>query len=77
MKKLLTSITVILLRINQDIASHYSTTYGINYCSVLESLSFFSVAEGAMVPDIMHDILEGVLPLELKLLITVNVYIQC
>jgi len=75
MKKLLTSITVILLRINQDIASHYSTTYGINYRSVLESLSFFSVAEGAMVPDIMHDILEGVLPLELKLLITVNV--QC
>lgn len=25
---------------SQDIASHYSTAYGINYCSVLESSSF-------------------------------------
>ena len=27
---------------------------------------YFRVAEGAMIPDIMHDLLEGVLPLELK-----------
>ena len=40
--------------------------YGINYRSPLDSLSNFEVAEGAMIPGIMHDILEGVLPLEMK-----------
>ena len=32
---------------------------------------YFRVAEGAMIPDIMHDLLEGVLPLELKLILKV------
>lgn len=53
-------------------ASHYSTTFGINNRSSLESLSFFSVAHGAMIPDVMHDILEGVIPVELKLMLKVN-----
>ena len=39
-------------------ASHYSTTFGINNRSHLESLSYFSVAEGAMIPDVMLDVLE-------------------
>ena len=46
-------------------------TYEINHRSVLQSLSFFSVAEGAMIPDILHDVLEGVLPLEMKLILKV------
>lgn len=50
---------------------HFSTTYGINRRALLSSLSYFDVASGALIPDIMHDILEGVLPLELKCLLKV------
>ena len=55
-----------LIETAPELAEHYSTVYGINYCSPLDSLSNFEVAEGAMIPDIMHDILDGVLPLEMK-----------
>ena len=55
-----------LIETAPELAEHYSTVYGINYRSPLDSLSNFEVAEGAMIPDIMHDILEGVLPLEMK-----------
>ena len=54
-----------------DLASHYSTTFGINHRSSLNSLSYFNVSEGSLIPDIMHDVLEGVLPLVLKLLLKV------
>ena len=40
-------------------------TYGINFDSILNSSHFFHVTEG-MVPDIMHDVLEGVAPYEVK-----------
>lgn len=59
-----------LLENNAELSSHYSTTFGINSRSSLESLKYFSVAEGGMIPDVMHDIL-GVLPLELKLMLKV------
>ena len=49
-----------LIETAQELAEHYSTVYGINYRSPLDSLSNFEFAEGAMIPDIMHDILEGV-----------------
>ena len=65
-----------LIASDVSLASHYSTTFGINTKSQLESLQYFTVAEGAMIPDIMHDILEGVLPLELKLILKVYVYIM-
>ena len=60
-----------MIESGSELASHYSTTFGINNRSHLESLSYFSVAEGAMIPDVMHDVLEGVLPLELKLILKV------
>ena len=49
-----------------DLSEHHSTVYGINYRSPLQDLKGFSVAEGGLIPNIMHDILEGALPLELK-----------
>ena len=49
-----------------ELTSHYSTVFGINHRSPLEPLSHFSVASGALLPDIMHDVLEGALPLEIK-----------
>ena len=42
----------------------YSKDTGINHTSVLEELRYFSVASGALVSDVMHDVLEGVLQYE-------------
>ena len=51
---------------------HYSLVYGVNRRALLDKLSYFSVTSGALVPDIMHDILEGVLPLQVKLMLKVQ-----
>ena len=45
-----------------------SITYGINCNSILNTIPGFSVADG-LPQDIMHDLLEGVLNYQLKLLI--------
>ena len=47
---------------------HYSTTFGINRLSKLEEVPSFSVIQG-LPHDIMHDLFEGVVPYELKLLL--------
>ena len=47
----------------------HSTNFGINRRSILEDVPGFSVTTG--IPhDIMHDLFEGVVPYEMKLLIT-------
>ena len=43
--------------------------YGINRKSILEDVKHFSVAGRTLAHDFMHDILEGVLPLEMKALL--------
>ena len=45
-----------------------STTYGVNSKSVLNDILHFHVANGQMPQDLMHVILEDVLPLEIKLM---------
>ena len=50
---------------------HYSLVYGVNRHALLDKLFYFSVTSGALIPDIMHDILEGVLPLQVKLMFKV------
>ena len=47
---------------------HYSTSFGINRLSILEEVPGFSVVTG-LPHDIMHNLFEGVVPYELKLLI--------
>lgn len=48
--------------------AHYSTNFGINRLSILEDVPGFSVT--TCIPhDIMHDLFEGVVPYELKLLL--------
>ena len=47
---------------------HYATTFGLNWDSILNTSRYFHVTEG-LVPDVMHDILEGALPLVVKELI--------
>lgn len=51
---------------------HYSLVYGVNRRALLTSLQFFDVASGALIPDIMHDILEGSLPLVVKQMLKVH-----
>lgn len=52
----------------------YSKETGINHESILNELQYFSVASGALVPDVMHDVLEGVLQYEVKLLLRHLIY---
>jgi hypothetical protein len=42
---------------------------GINFNSVLNQLDYFHVSSGCLLPDIFHDLLEGVFPFEGKLLL--------
>lgn len=49
--------------------------YGVNRRALLSTLEYFGVASGALVPDIMHDVLEGALPLEVKLMLKVYVHV--
>lgn len=51
---------------------HYSLVYGINRRSLLNSLFFFDLAAGALVPYLMHDVLEGALPRETELMLKVR-----
>ena len=50
------------------LGSHFSTTYGINRRSILEDVPGYSVITG-LPHDIMHDLFEGAVGYELKLLI--------
>ena len=47
----------------------YSVVCGINCQSIMDSLVHFKVAIGVLLPDIMCDLLEGVLVLETKLIL--------
>ena len=56
-------------KLTGPLKDHYSTNYGINHSSVLEEVPGFSVVT-SMPHDIMHDLFEGIVPLELKLLLS-------
>ena len=47
---------------------HMATSYGVCRNSILNESEFFHVIDG-LCPDIMHDVLEGALPYEVKLLL--------
>lgn len=53
---------------NDELRHHYSVVFGINRRSILCDFPFFDVTQ--MLPqDVMHVVLEGVLPLDLKLFV--------
>ncbi len=68
-------LTHIKLLERQDLSAadhrHFSTVYGVNRQALLSTLKYFSVCSGALIPDLMHDVLEGALPLEVKLMLKV------
>ena len=56
------------LDVDGPLRAHAATTYGVSCDSILNTSAYFHVIDG-MVPDIMHDILEGSLQLHLKYLL--------
>lgn len=63
--------------VERDKSGKKSKEYGVNRNSHLNELSYFNVCDGSLLPDIMHDILEGVLQYEVKLLLRVLVQSGC
>ena len=51
---------------------HYSTAYGVNFQSILNESRYFHVTNG-LVPDVMHNILEGCGPYEMKEILEVMI----
>ena len=52
--------------------THWSMVLIAELCWILY---IFSVSSGALIPDIMHDVLEGALPLEVKLMLKVILFV--
>ena len=52
-------------KLTGHLKDHYSTNYGINHLTVLEEVPGVSVVT-SMPHDIMHDLFEGIVPLELS-----------
>lgn len=53
----------------EPLRSHYSTTYGINTRTCLLDVKYYSLFDGGLPHNMMHDVLEGTASLEIKLLI--------
>ena len=53
-----------------------STTYGLNFSSPLNDVKFFHVSKGQLPQDIMHTLLEGVLLMEIRLMIEAFIYVE-
>ena len=68
-----TKIRFLIVQIEKDTSGKLSKEYGINRDSHLNEFSHFNVYDGSLLPDIMHDILEGVLQYGVKLLLRVMV----
>ena len=51
------------------LAEQDSVTYGVNFRSPLNDLQYFHVANFQLPQDIMHVMLEGVIPYEMKLML--------
>ena len=60
--------------LNGPLATFDSTTYGVNSRSPLNQIDNFYVANGQLPQDIMHVIFEGVMPLNVRLMLCRFVY---
>lgn len=62
--------------IQNDPSGDMSKKYGINRRSALNNLKYFHVCNGSLIPDIMHDVLEGVLQYEVKLMLRYMINVE-
>jgi hypothetical protein len=58
-----------LLEDEEDDYVENSRDVGVNHRSILLDLQYFDMCSGALLPDVMHDVLEGALQYEVKLLL--------
>lgn len=58
-----------LTGVESDDSGHFSKEVGVNCRSKLLELKHFDLCSGALVPDVMHDLLEGALQHVLQLLL--------
>lgn len=59
--------------VQEDTTGTASKEYGVNRDSILNELTFFHVCNGSLLPDILHDLLEGTLQYEVKLMLQVMI----
>ena len=52
------------------LSTHYSTTYGINCRTCLLDVKYFTIFNGGLPHDMMHDVMEGVASTEIRLLLS-------
>ena len=57
-----------------DTTGTESKKYGINRNSILNELAHFHVCDSSLLPDIMHDILEGTLQYEVKFMLQIMIH---
>ena len=62
--------------IESDTSGAASKEYGINRQSALNSLRYFHVCDGSLIADVMHDLLEGVLQYEVKLMLQYMINVE-
>jgi len=55
--------------VGKDNTGKHSKEFGINRNSLLNELKYFHVCYSSLIPDVMHDVLEGLLQYEVKLLL--------
>lgn len=60
--------------LNGPLSKAESVTYGINYPSPLNKITGFHAAGGQMPQDVMHVLFEGVLHLEIRLMLKCFIY---
>lgn len=59
--------------LDTDSSGDVSKEYGINRKSILSELTYFDMCNGSLIPDLMHDLLEGTLQYEVKLMLKVMI----
>ena len=60
--------------IENDVSGKKSVEFGVNRNSILNSLTYFNVCDGSLLPDVMHDLLEGALQYEVKLMLKLRIH---
>lgn len=61
----------------QDPSGEISKEHGINCNSILNELMYFHTCDGSLLPDTLHDVLEGALQNEVKLMLQYMVEELC
>ena len=62
--------------VEADRSGEQSKEYGINRKSILNDLKYFDMCNGSLIPDVMHNVLEGTLQYEAKLMLNYMIFTE-